>query len=658
MRFDSASPGSSNLASKITGARSPMSERTLADKPPLNATERQRLKAWNATETEYPLVARTPDLIAAQCAATPDAVALVAGGQQLSYGELNRRANQLAHHLQALGVQPDVLVGCYMDRSLDMVVALLGILKAGGAYVPLDSTYPRERIEFMLSDARTAVLITQQHLASQLSTEGTHLLCLDADQPELARLDTADPTSGATMDDIAYVIYTSGTTGQPKGVQITHKGLLNLAFWHRRAFAITPSDRATQLTSPAFDATGWELWPYLATGASIYFPDEDTRGVPASLGDWLVSQRITVTFLPTPLAERIMTLEWPQATTLRLLLTGADTLHLYPSPTLPFTVVNNYGPTEATVVATSGVVPPIVNAGGPPSIGRPIANTRIYILDEDLRQVPIGEPGELYIGGDGLARGYLNRPDLTDQRFIPNPVTDEPGARLYRTGDMARYLPDGQIAFMGRFDHQVKIRGYRIEADEVACLLNSHPAIQMSVVVDREDVAGDKRLVAYVTPVPGVQVRASSLRDSLSLHLPDYMIPSVFVILEEQPLTPNGKVDRAALPAPNAKNTLRDGAIAIPSSPIEERLIGIVTALLNVEEMSIDDNFFLLGGNSLMGAQLIVQTAETFGIDLALRTLFERPTVRQLAAEIERLIVAKVQFMSDDEVLRLLGERA
>jgi amino acid adenylation domain-containing protein len=630
----------------------------VTDEPMLADTERQQLAAWNATARDYPLALSIADLVTAQSAVTPDAIAVVDADQELSYNELNLRANQLAHHLQALGVRPDVLVACCLDRSVDMVVALLGILKAGGAYVPLDPTYPHERIAFMLRDARAPVLITKQSLALQLPAEGAHVLCLDAGPADLARRGTCDPASGVMPDDLAYVIYTSGSTGQPKGVQITHKGLLNLIHWHQLAFSVTASDRATQLTSPAFDATGWELWPYFSMGASVYFADEETRGVPTALRDWLVSQHITITFLPTPLAERVMTLEWPRATSLRVLLTGADTLHLYPAPTLPFTVVNNYGPTEATVVATSGVVPPTANAGMSPCIGRPIANTRIYILDEDLRQVPIGTPGELYIGGNGLARGYLNRPDLTAERFIHNPLSDEPGARLYKTGDLARHRPDGQIVFMGRSDHQVKIRGYRIELDEIACLLNNHASVLMSVVVDREDNPGDKRLVAYVTPVPGAQMTASALRDSLAPHLPDYMIPSLFVRLENQPLTPNGKVDRTALPAPNASNTLRDAAVSVPKTPVEERLLGMVASLLDVGQISVDDNFFLLGGNSLMGAQLITQTAETFGIDLPLRALFERPTVRQLADEIERRIVAKVRFMSEDEVLRLLGDGA
>ena len=305
----------------------------------------------------------------------------------------------------------------------------------------------------------------------------------------------------------------------------------------------------------------------------------------------------------------------------------------------------------------SGGCSQIARPDGPPSIGRPIDNTQIYLLDEHLRQVPIGEPGELYIGGAGLARGYLNRPELTTERFIPHPFSIEPGALLYKTGDLARYLPDGQIAFLGRADHQIKIRGYRIEPDEIISLLNEHPAIQTSLVVAREDVPGDKRLVAYLVLVPGAHITLSSLREILGTHLPDYMIPAAFVQLEALPLTPNGKVDRAALPAPDATNTLRDEAIAAPGTPTEERVAAIVTSLLKLDQVGIDDNFFMLGGHSLLGTQIIAQVAETFGVDLSLRSLFDAPTIRMLSAEVERRILAKLEAMSDDEARLFLGQR-
>jgi len=624
--------------------------------PLLTEIEQHRLAAWNATQQGYPCDACIPQLIAAQAAATPNAVALVAADQILSYRELNRRANQLAHYLQAHGVGPNVLVGLCLERSIDMVVGLLGILKAGGAYVPLDPTYPTERLTFMLEDAQVPVLVTQQHLVPRLDAQRAEVFCLDANASTLAQQSMLNPPCAITINDLAYIIYTSGSTGQPKGALITHDGLLNLVFWHQRAFAVTSADRATQLTSPAFDATGWELWPYLTIGASVYLLDDEARVVPTTVREWLLNCGITITFLPTALAESVMALEWPPTTPLRFLLTGADALHHYPSPSLPFELINNYGLSEATVVNTSGRVPPTEHPDGPPSIGRPIANTQIYILNEDLQQVPIGEPGELCIGGAGVGRGYLNRPELTIEKFIPDPFSKEPNACLYRTGDLAYYLPDGQIAFMGRIDHQIKIKGYRIEPGEIVSVLNSHPAVQNSVVMAREDIPGDKRLVAYIVPAPGARITASSLREILMGQLPDYMVPATFVLLDALPVTPNGKVDHKAPPPPDETNTLRDEIIARPSTPTQERLAKIVATLLELDEIDIDDNFFMLGGNSLLGTQIIVQIANTFEVDLPLRSLFDAPTVRLLSVEIEHLIFARIEAMSEDEVLHLLGQ--
>ncbi len=625
-----------------------------ADMSCLVGDEPLQLAAWNATRRDYPQDMCVPQLVAMQAAAQPHAMALVAGDQELRYGELNRRANQLAHHLQSLGVQPNVRVGLCIERSLDMVVGLLGILKAGGAYVPLDPSYPPERLAFMVEDARAPVLVTHQNITTRLSGQGAHIICLDADAPMLAQQSTRDPISAATINDLVYVIYTSGSTGRPKGVQITHNSLLNLIFWHQRTFAVTSFTRATQLTSPAFDATGWELWPYLTMGASVYLANDSTRVEPIALRDWLVDKGITITFIPTTLAESIIALEWPSTTRLRYLLTGADKLHHYPPSSLPFKLINNYGPTEATVLVTSGQVPPAEHPDMPPSIGRAIDNTQIYILDEQLRQVPIGESGELHIGGVSLAQGYLNLPEQTAEKFIADPFSQVPGARLYKTGDLARYLPDGQIAFMGRIDQQIKIRGFRIEPSEIVSALNRHPAIETSVVIAREDIPGDKRLVAYVVLVEGGRVTAGALRDTVLECLPDYMIPSAFVVLASLPLTPNGKVDRAVLPVPDAMNMLRDDVVALPSNPIEERLAGIVCPLLGVEQIGIDDNFFLLGGHSMLGTQLIMRIANTFGVNLPLRALFEAPTTRELSIQVEQRILAKVGAMSDEEVQQLL----
>lgn len=630
----------------------------IADLPILTENEQQLLESWNDTRQVFPLNACIPQLIANQAKTAPDAIALVSKQEVLEYRELNQRANQLAHYLQTLGVGPNVLVGVCVERSLDMVIGLLGVLKAGGAYVPLDPTYPPERLSYMLEDAHTPVLVTWQSIAERLPTGETKLVCLDRDWEVLAQQSSNDPETTISPEDLAYVIYTSGSTGRPKGVQITHRSLLNLVFWHQCAYAVTSSERATQLTSPAFDATGWEIWPYLTIGARVYLLDEETRVNPSLLRDKLVQLGITITFLPTPLAESVLTLDWSSNTSLRLLLTGADKLQHYPPPNLPFALINNYGPTEATVVATFGRVFPTEHVDAAPSIGRPIANTQIYILDDNLRQVPIGVAGELYIAGVGVARGYLNRPKLTAERFIPDPFSDSPAARMYKTGDIARYLTDGQIAFLGRADHQIKIRGYRIEPDEIIAVLNRHPSIQASIVVAHEDGFGDKRLVAYIVVAPGTQITAAELREMLSTYLPDYMIPASFIVLETLPETSNGKIDRAALPAPESTNTLQDEVFVRPTTPAEERIAHIVTTLLKLDQVSIDDNFFMLGGHSLLGTQIIAQVSETFGVDLPLRSLFESPTIRLLAAEIERRIIANLETMSETETLRLLDKNA
>jgi amino acid adenylation domain-containing protein len=623
----------------------------------LTEIEQRQLATWNATQREYSRDASVPQCITLQALATPDAIAIIDEDNILSYSELNKRANQLAHYLQHIGVGPNVLVGLCLERSVDLVVGLLGILKAGGAYVPLDPTYPTDRLKFILHDTQAPVLVTNDHLAQELFEIDAQLIRLDSDATLLDQYPVTNPTSSITVDDLAYVIYTSGSTGRPKGVQITHDSLLNLVFWHQRAFGVTSSDRTTQLTSPAFDATGWELWPYLTCGASVYLLSEEQRVDPLLCRDFLLDHQITITFLPTALAESIISLEWPSQSALRFLLTGADTLYHYPSPQLPFELINNYGPTESTVVTTSGRVPSIVDAQRPPSIGYAIDNIQLYILDEYLRQVPIGTPGELYIGGIGLAKGYLNRPELNAEKFIPHPWSDKPGERLYRTGDLVRYLPDGQVDFLGRVDFQIKIRGYRIEPDEIISVLNKNPAVQSSMVLAREDTPGDKRLVAYVVMNRGMSASTNTLQAWLAERLPDYMIPVVFVQLDAFPATPNGKIDRASLPVPDASNILqREDMTNTPMTQIEVRIESIVANLLGLEKVGFDENFFMLGGHSLLGTQLIARVAETFGVDLTLRSLFDAPTIRSLSNEIEQLIVAKLELMSDEEALHLLNQ--
>ena len=597
------------------------------------------------------------DLVASQAAATPDAAALTSATCVLSYKELDERASALADVLWALGVGPDVVVGLCAPRSPEMVVGALGILKAGGAYLPLDPTYPAARLAFMLDDGQVPVVVTGHCVKNRVPSGLHEMIILD----ELGRVIESPPLPPTTPSQVtaspkslAYVIYTSGSTGQPKGVEITHESLLNLVHWHQHAFRVTSADRASQVAKVGFDAAVWEIWPYLAAGASLHVPDDETVSDPESLRDWLVAQRITISFIPTPIAEHLLTLPWPSGTALRTMLTGADTLHGYPPVGLPFLLVNNYGPTECTVVTTSGPVHSNGSTHQLPPIGCAIANTQVYILDESGKQVAMETAGELHIGGMGVARGYRNRPELTAQRFIRNPFGAKPGERLFKTGDLARFLPDGQIAFLGRMDEQVKVRGFRVEPNEVTATLNEHPHIQQSVVVAREVASRDTRLIGYFVAVPQSQPTLGELRDFLGARLPDFMVPATFVRLEKLPLTANGKVDRKSLPAADETNTLRDSSYTAPRTDMEKTVAGILERLLELEHVDVEDNFFSLGGHSLLGAQLVARLRDTFGIEMPLRVVFEAPSVAELSSEIDRLLVAKLQTMSEKEVQRLL----
>jgi amino acid adenylation domain-containing protein len=621
---------------------------SLGEFPLLTPIERhQLLVEWNNTQADYPKNGCIHELFAAQAEKTPDAVAVVFEDQQITYQQLNCHANQLAHHLQKLGVKPEVLVGICVERSIEMVVGLLGILKAGGVYLPLDPSDPEERLTFMLEDAQVSVLLTQKQLLEELPglqatlqqnspIPNPKVVCLNADWGTILRGSEANPVSTVTAENLAYVIYTSGSTGQPKAVAIPHKGLLNLVFWHQRTFEITPSDRATQLARIAFDASVWELYPYLAAGASVYLVESEIIRSPVALRDWLISQEITIAFVPTPLAESLFALEWSDAA-LRIMLIGGDKLHQYPPASLPFKVINNYGPTENTVVTTSGLMVP-AQGNGTPLIGRAIANTQIYLLDSQLQPVPIGVAGELYIGGEGLARGYLNRPQLTAERFIPHPFSQEPSTHLYKTGDLGRYAPNGNIEFLGRLDNQVKIRGFRIELGEIAAILSQHPAVEKTVVLVREDLPSDKRLVAYIIPKeeagtspPDPPNLFTDLRDRLKAKLPEYTLPSAYVLLESLPLTANGKVDRHALPAPKQTNLAKAATFVPPRDALERQLVQIWEDTLNVSLIGVQDNFFELGGHSLLAVRLMAEIHSCFERNLPLATLFQAGTIEQIA---------------------------
>jgi amino acid adenylation domain-containing protein len=571
-----------------------------------------------------------PALIRVTGRKQPQAVAISSSSEALTYDELQKRAKKLMNSLLSLGVARDVPVGVLLNRSPSFVVAGLAVLMAGGAYVPLDPAYPRERLDFMLNDAGVRIGITDHQCSRLAKTKG--IVWLDVDSPSTRTMKQIEPERPGPQS-LAYVVYTSGSTGRPKGVQIEHRGLLNLVNWLIHAFGVSATDRASQYASVGFDATVAEIWPYLVAGASVFMIDDCTRNNATALRDWLTGNQISIGFVPTPMAEQLIQLEWPRNVALRALLTGGDKLHRYPPKSLPFKLINNYGPTEATVVATSGEV----HATGDlaePSIGRPIDNLVVRILDEHMQPVPEGMHGEIYVGGEGLARGYVD-PELTSHAFVASPFPEE-GGRLYRTGDTGFYMPSGEIAFVGRNDDQIKIRGFRIEPNEIVAALNKHPAVQSSAV-KVDDRFEDKKLVAYIVPVGNKSPRASELLTFVRGLLPEYMAPTLFVGLDVLPMTANGKLDRSALPDPAASNILRDTAVDSLQTERQHELLSILKKLLKINDISLGDNFFLLGGHSLLGAQLIAEVKKSFGVELALIDLFDNGTVVAIAERIEQL---------------------
>ncbi len=597
------------------------------------------------------------DLVMQAAKSFPQAIALSAGAETMTFDQLMAKSTRLASYLMALGAEPDVPVGLCLERSFDFIVSALAVMLSGAAYLPLDPSWPAARLRTILDDANAPLVISRGAMAKLAVGDHTHTVDLGTAASTIERCTPLREPIAITRNDLAYVIYTSGSTGQPKGVEVTHGNLLNLIFWHRNTFGVTAGDRASQLAGVGFDAAAWEIWPTLTARATLVLADEDTRTSAPLLREWLVKERITVAFVPTIFAESMLGQSWPTDTALRYLLTGGEALHRYPSQGLPFTVVNNYGPTECTVVATSGTIPPGGSSELPPSIGKPIAHTQVRILDEQGRPVAQGQAGEIYICGAGVARGYRNNPTGTKERFLPD--TLNPGSRMYRTGDIGCFLPDGQIAFRGRVDSQVQVNGYRIEPDEIVCVLNRHAAVAASAVVARSHTGdkqtGSKTLVAYVVPRGSTTPSASSLREFLSSSLPHYMVPSTFIQISALPFTSNGKLDRGALPEPAPGNRIEDTGYRAPSTPTEESLVEILSGLLEVDRVGADDNFFLLGFHSLLATQVAIRVHERFGIQLSLRHLFEAKTVARLAAEVDRQLIEKLNSMSDQEVARYLA---
>lgn len=599
-------------------------EQAIAELPLLSEVERhQLLVEWNNTKVDYPQDKLIQQLFEAQVERTPDAIAVVFAAERLTYQELNYKANQLAHYLQALGVGTEVLVGICLERSLAMVIGLLGILKAGGAYVPLDPTYPVERLTYMLTATPVPVLLTQQSLIARLPLSNTRVVCLDQEREAIAQLSRENLVPLATPNSLAYVLYTSGSTGLPKGVAIEHRSPVALISWARSVFSPAELQGVLASTSLCFDLSVFELFVTLSLGGKVILAENALQ-----LPTLLAAQEITlINTVPSAIAELLRINAIPASVcTVNLAgepFSNALAQKLYQQPTIQ-KIYNLYGPSEDTTYSTFALLEQDTDSA--PTIGRPIHNTAIYVLDRYLQPVAIGIPGELYIGGAGLARGYLDRPDLTQEKFIPNPFNQEPGSRLYKTGDLVRCLPDGNLEFLGRIDHQVKIRGFRIELGEIETLLRQYPPVENAVVVKREE-KGDSRLIAYLTPQFG-DSQIPDLRHYLRKKLPEFMIPSAFVTLQQLPQTPNGKVDRQALPAPSILSSVVP--YAPPCNQAQEKIASVWRQVLNRQEISIHDSFFEVGGHSL----LVIQVYHCLSLDypsLKLVDLFTYPTIHSLA---------------------------
>ncbi len=612
-------------------------DRAISQVPMLSEAERcQLLVDWNATRRDFPQDMLLPQLFEAQAQRTPDAIAVVFAGESLTYRQLNARANQLARYLQEQGVGPDVLVGIFLDRSLEIPVALLGVLKAGGAYLPLDPAFPAERLRFMLEDSRAPLLITRRQLVGQLPPCDSKPICLDSAWEEISRQASDSPLSQATPEHLAYVIYTSGSTGRPKGVQIPQRAVVNFLWSMAREPGLAPSNVLLSVTTLSFDIFGLELYLPLLTGARLVLADRDTVADPVRLQEQLTQSGATV-MQATPATWRmLLQAGWRGSPNLKILV-GGEAL----GPDLARQLLhrgsalwNLYGPTETTIWSTACRMQQGFERI---TIGRPIANTQVYLLDKHLEPVPVGVPGELYIGGDGLARGYLNRPDLTAERFVRNPFAGDPASRMYRTGDCCRYLPDGSIEFLGRRDEQVKIRGFRIELGEIEAALRQRADVRDAVVAACDDPTGGKQLVAYVVAEGETRPAATELRRFLGASLPDYMIPSVFMPLDALPLMPNGKINRRALPAPDRSRQWAGQARAFvaPRTATEQQLATIWSAVLGIERVGITDNFFDLGGHSLLAIQVISRINRDLDLSVALRELFETATLEAFAERVE-----------------------
>lgn len=656
-------------------------EKTIGDFEILSdAQQRQILVDFNNTRSDLPEDKCIHHLIEEQAEKAPNKTAVSFGDHQLSYDELTTRANQLAHYLQKLGVGPETLVGIYVEPSLEMMVGLLGILKAGGAYVPLDPEYPSERLASILGDTQAPVLLTQARLQSNIPENDAHLVCLDSDWETIADESDANPNSDAVPENLAYVIFTSGSTGKPKGVPITHQNLVHSTD-ARLVYYEKPVGRFLLLSSFSFDSSIVGLFWSLCSGGTLILPEAGLQRDPKPVANLISDKQIThMLCLPSLYALILTETATEKLSSLNTIIVAGEACpkdlvdrhnQLFPQTAL----INEYGPTEGTVWSsvydcrskeTKTQVP----------IGRPIRNSQIYLLNGNMRSVPVGVPGELFLGGPGLTRGYLNRPALAAEKLVPNPFGDEPGSRLYRTGDLARYLPDGNIEFLGRADHQVKIRGYRIELGEIEAVLSRHSAVKECVVVVRDSslvgenkLSQDKRLVAYLVSEQEELPKITELRKFIIEELPEFMVPSAFVFLDSLPVTPSGKVDRKALPEPDRARPDLEETFVAPRNPVEKVLTGIWAEVLDIEKVGIHDNFFDLGGHSILVTQLVTRIRDALQVELPLRTIFEIPTVSALtqvlvkdqekSSKIKKTaeLLVNLANLSDVEVEALLKEK-
>lgn len=609
--------------------------------PLLTETERhQMLVEWHQTTEDYPSDRCVHELIEEQANQTPRDVAVVFEDEHLTYEALSRQTNQLAHYLQKRDVGPETIVAICLDRSLEMIVALLGVLKAGGAYLPLDPTNPEDRLAFMLKDSQASLVLTKAHLSEHISRFAPSTcpaVSLDADWEHITKQPGQDPGSAVTPDNLAYVIYTSGSTGRPKGTLLEHRGLCNLTLAAKQDWCIARDSRVLQFFSFGFDGSILEIFPALLAGAALYLVRRETLLSAADLR-WLLQERAITVLTMTPSVLRALSADGLPA--LRTVVSGGEActgeIPRRWAPGRRF--FNAYGPTETTVAASWHRVEEVLDDATSIPIGRPMANTRLYLLDQHGGPVPVGVPGELHVSGVGVARGYLNRPGLTAERFIPDPFSPNPGTRMYRTGDLARYLPDGTVEFLARIDDQVKVRGFRIELGEIEAVLGQHPAVQRAVAVVREDTPGNQRLVSYVVPTDGQNTSAlvSELRSSAKAKLPNYMVPSAIQVLDTLPLTPSNKVDYQALPAPGGTRQELETPFVRPRDALELELARIWEEILEVEPVGVEDDFFALGGHSLLAIRLIGQMERRLGTAVPMVDLFQNPTVAHLASVIRK----------------------